>query len=155
MSDHSPEFINSEFTVSTNDADKVATVKAALAADTHVFVFIYMDGCGHCMDAEAAWVEFTEEVNDDEHPNAEAFAISNTMMKEFGTALGDADVTGFPTFRHVHTGDATDYNGGRSSDELIAWMEDVTPLSSPSYLGTTNRTKKTTSRKYISKAGWY
>ena len=35
MSEHSPEFITSEFTVSTDDADKIAAVKAALAANVH------------------------------------------------------------------------------------------------------------------------
>ncbi len=124
MYEHSPEFITSEFTVSTDDADKVAAVKAALAANVHVFVFIYMDNCGHCMAAEAAWVEFTKEVN--KRSNAEAFAVSSAMMGEFGTALGDAKVSGVPTFRCVHNGKATDYNGGRSVSDLIGWMDGTT-----------------------------
>ena len=125
MSEHSPEFITSEFTVSTDDADKIAAVKAALAANVHVFVFIYRDGCGHCVAAEAAWVVFTKEVN--KRSNVAAFAVSSAMMGKFGTALGDAKVSGVPTFRCVHDGKATDYNGGRSVSELIEWMDGATP----------------------------
>jgi hypothetical protein len=137
MSGHSPEFINSEFSVSTNDADKVAAVKAALAANDHVFVFIYMDGCGHCVAAEAAWVDFTKEANN--RSNAAAFAVSSAMMGSFGSALGDAP-TGFPTFRCVHNGKATDYNGGRSVSDLIGWMDGTIPSQTQS--GGTNKTKK-------------
>ena len=137
MSGQSPEFINSEFSVSTNDADKVAAVKAALAANDNVFVFIYMDGCGHCVAAEAAWVDFTAEANN--RPNVAAFAVSNAMMEEFKTepepALGEVETknvlgdapAGFPTFRYVHNSNEIDYNGGRSVPELIQWMDGATP----------------------------
>lgn len=123
MSPHNDNFISSENTIHTNDTnddlDKIANLKAAIAANNHVFVFIYMDGCVHCMNAEDAWVEFT---NDDRIPqNASAFAVSNAMMEVFGPVLGDA-ATGFPTFRYIHNGNADEYNGGRSKDELIDWM---------------------------------
>jgi hypothetical protein len=148
MSGHSPEFIDSEFTVSTNDANKVATVKAAIAANDHVFVFIYMDGCGHCVAAEAAWVKFTSEANN--RPNVAAFAVSNAMMEEFKTepepALGEVETknvlgdapAGFPTFRYVHNSNEIDYNGGRSVLELIQWMDGATP----SRVGEKKYTKK-------------
>ena len=149
MSGHSPEFIDSEFTVSTNDANKVAAVKAAIAANDHVFVFIYMDGCGHCVAAEAAWVEFTAEANN--RPNVAAFAVSNAMMEEFKTepepALGEVETknvlgdaaAGFPTFRYVHNSNEIDYNGGRSVPELIEWMDGATP----SQVGKKNIRKRT------------
>ena len=148
MSGHSPEFINSEFTISTNDANKVAAVKAAIAANDHVFVFIYMDGCGHCVAAEAAWVELTAEANN--RPNVAAFAVSNAMMEEFKTepepALGEVETknvlgdaaAGFPTFRYVHNSNEIDYNGGRSVPELIEWMDGATP----SQVGKKKYTKK-------------
>jgi hypothetical protein len=142
MSEHSPEFITSEFTVSTNNATKVAAVKAALAANVHVFVFIYMDNCGHCMGAEAAWVDFTKEAN--KRSNAEAFAVSRAVMGEFETALGDVPA-GFPTFRCVHNGKVTDYNDGRSVSELIEWMDGTIP-SQPQSGG-----KKTTKKNPIAK----
>jgi hypothetical protein len=94
-----------------------------------------MDNCGHCMAAEAAWVEFTKEVN--KRSNAEAFAVSSAMMGKFGTALGDV-VAGFPTFRCVHKGKATDYNGGRSVSDLIGWMDGTIPSQTQS--GGTNKT---------------
>mgnify|MGYP006149732419 CR=1 FL=1 len=128
MSGHSPEFIDSEFTVSTNDANKVAAVKAAIAANDHVFVFIYMDGCGHCVAAEAAWVEFTAEANN--RPNVAAFAVSYAMMGEFNVETKNAlgvEPAGFPTFRYVHNSNEIDYNGGRSVPELIQWMDGATP----------------------------
>jgi hypothetical protein len=138
MSGHSPEFINSKFTVNTNDADKVSAVKAALAANVHVFVFIYRDGCGHCVAAEAAWVEFTKEVN--KRSNVAAFAVSSAMMGKFGTALGDAKVSGVPTFRCVHNGKATDYNGDRSVSDLVGWMDRTIPSQTQS--GGNKTTKK-------------
>jgi len=137
MYEQSHEFITSEVTVNTNNATKVAAVKTALAANVHVFVFIYMDNCGHCMGAEAAWVVFTKEAN--KRSNAAAFAVSSAVMGEFETALGDT-VAGFPTFRCVHNGKATDYNGGRSVSELIEWMDGKIPSQTQS--GGTNKTKK-------------
>jgi len=139
---HNDNFINSENTIHTNDdLDNIANLKAAIAANNHVFVFIYMDGCGHCFDAEAAWIDFT---NYPKMPqNAAAFAVSNAMMEVFGSALGDA-ATAFPTFRYIHNGNGTaiEYNGGRSKDELIAWMTTQTQVAPP-----TTRTTMTGDRR--------
>jgi len=153
MSPHNDNFISSENTIHTSaDLDKIANLKAAIAANNHVFVFIYMDGCGHCFNAEDAWVEFT---NDDSIPqNASAFAVSNAMMEVFGSALGDV-ATGFPTFRYIHNGNAVEYNGGRSKDDLIDWMtmrtqvDPPTTVSSDSRIGSkkTNKTRPTSHAK--------
>ena len=81
MSSHNDNFIDSENTIHmNNDLDKIANLKATFAANNHVFVFIYMDGCGHCVAAEAAWIEFFKE---GQQPlNAAAFAVSNAMMEQ-------------------------------------------------------------------------
>lgn len=152
MSPHNDNFINSENTIHTpDDQDKIANLKAAVAVNNHVFVFIYMDGCGHCINAEDAWVEFT---NDDRIPqNASAFAVSNAMMEVFGSALGDV-ATGFPTFRYIHNGNAVEYNGGRSKDELIDWMTMRTQVDPPVTVSSDSRlgTKKTNKIRHTDRA---
>lgn len=124
MSSHNDKFINSDNTIHTVDDDKIAKLKAAIATNNHVFVFIYMDGCGHCVASETAWLEFTQEA--DKHTNVDAFAISKDMMGAFGSALGDV-ATGFPTFRYIYNDNISEYDGGRSVDEFNKWMNEKLP----------------------------
>lgn len=143
MSSH--DFINSEYTVSTDDADKIANVKASLAMNKHVFVFIYMNGCGWCEKSEENWLQFEKIVN--KRTDASAFAISKDMLGSFGTLLGDMP-QGFPTFRYIHT-TVTEYNGGRSIDELTKWMnEHVNNSPTIQMGGGRRRTRRKRSRKH-------
>jgi hypothetical protein len=116
---HSPEFINSDFTISSDaDVDKISSAKAAAAANVPMYVFLYMDGCGHCVAAEAAWVTFTKKCAD--RSDAAAYAVSHAAMGAFGSLFGEVP-SGFPTFRHVHAGKVTEYTGDRTTDGFSKW----------------------------------
>ena len=139
MSSHNDNFINSDNTIHTFDNDKIAKLKAAIATNNHVFVFIYMNGCGHCVAAETAWLEFTKDA--DKRPNVDAFAISKDI--EVGPAIGDAPI-GFPTFRYIYNDNVTEYDGDRSVEEFNKWMNEKLPSQTGGRRNKRSRKKRKT-----------
>jgi hypothetical protein len=141
----SNNFMDSDYTIHTDDADKIANVKASLATNKHLFIFMYMDGCGWCEKSKESWLEFEKIVN--QRSDASAFAISNNVLGKFGSLLGDMP-QGFPTFRHIHT-NVTEYDGGRSLEEFTNWMNKHVK-NTPTTLtgGGRRRTRRKKTRKH-------
>ena len=122
---HTMEFLSSSFTISgTDDTDSKnnssiisAATKATNDNKIHTFVFIYMDGCGHCEDTEAAWLAFTKK-----HANRDdvkMFAVNHEALSKIKSVLGKESPSGFPTLYHVYTNKVTEYSGDRSLDGPI------------------------------------
>ena len=121
---HTSEFITSSKTISSaeDDQQKIDNLKEIISDGDHrVFVFIYMDGCGHCEAAEEAWMEFIDKIAS--KSNTSAYAISNTEVKHLDGALGEEPM-GFPTFRKISGKEVSSYNGNRSADDFIKWTND-------------------------------
>ena len=149
---HSDEFTASANTIaSLTDTAKIESLKSALAKDgAHVFVFLYMEGCGHCVASEAAWLKFTK-------TTAHAFAVCECAFDAFDGALGATKPQGFPSFLYVRgsasgspgspgsPGDPQTYDGERDADAFSAWAKEATGMTG----GRTRRrrTRRRTNRK--------
>jgi len=96
----------------------------------HVFVLIFMDGCGPCNATKPEWKKITAE-NKDENvviADVNSNVLDESPLKHVGS------VSAFPTIKHVHNGKSTDYTGSdRSKASFEKWMADsVSPSKSKS-----------------------
>jgi len=92
-----------------------------LDGSTNLLVEFYAPWCGHCKSLAPEWKiageTFTE--NDD----IKIIAIDATQAPKLSN---DYAIKGFPTIKFFPKGsvDPEDYNGGRSADEIVQWVND-------------------------------
>lgn len=108
-----------------NDFDKVVT------GGTNVLVEFYAPWCGHCKTLKPEW----EIVGDTFLPEDDITiaAVDATVAKYIATKY---DVTGYPTIKFFPKGskEPQEFNGGRTADSIIKWVNDK--------LGLRRKTKK-------------
>merc|ERR1712004_237812 len=85
----------------------------------NVFVEFYAPWCGHCKSLTPIWDELGEKYKD--HANI-VIAKSDATANEFE----DVEVQGFPTLKFFPAGEGAemqDYNGGRTLDDFVKFLE--------------------------------
>lgn len=78
-------------------------IKKLLKSDGPLMIVIYADWCGHCQAAEPEWTKLAE--------SADVYAIESAEY------TGN-DVRGYPTMKIVKKGKVSNYDGGRSAEEM-------------------------------------
>lgn len=144
---------------------KIDNLKKAIDNNSNVFVFIYMEGCGHCDDAKDEWAEFDKSMEN--KSNVETYAVINTLCGTMMTSdafdgkLGTPP-TGFPTFRYIHSGNVDEYNGNRNKDAFENWV--IVAVDDDNMVGgsrklrsrrTKSKKKRTKSKKTRRTKGYY
>ncbi|XP_064406926.1 protein disulfide-isomerase 2-like [Halichondria panicea] len=83
-----------------------------------VFVEFYAPWCGHCKQLAPIWDDLADHFKDDEN-------IVIAKMDSTKNEVEDIQVQGFPTLKFIRSGtnEVMDYNGGRTLDDLIEFVE--------------------------------
>lgn len=98
--------------------------ESAIGAFDTLLVEFYAPWCGHCKSLAPEYAKAAAKLKKDDLYIAKVDATANR-------GLGDKyDVRGFPTLKFFRGGKPTEYNGGRTEDEIVSW---VTKKSGPAY----------------------
>lgn len=112
---------------------QAAQVDGILKNKQHVFVLVYMDGCGPCNATRPEWSKMCNALRANAslkaNPNLSVLEINKDLLPEI---RGIGQVDGFPTIRYFTNQGATAENyedaalqraKDRSADSFIAWIE--------------------------------
>ena len=84
------------------------------------FYRFHMTGCGHCVDMEEAWKDMTNKIKN-KYKNKVIVKDINAIEKD--KYEGGKTVNSFPTMVYVLNGKVEKYEGGRSEQDLVNWVE--------------------------------
>jgi thiol-disulfide isomerase/thioredoxin len=113
------------------DKSKVAKVKADIQAGKHVFMLIYMQGCGPCNATRPEWAKIEAEAK--KHTGLADDIVIVDVDKDCVPALSgviEADsIAGFPTLRYINGAFTENYENSsveskdRTTNSFIEWIK--------------------------------
>jgi hypothetical protein len=123
----------------------------------HIFMFIFMDGCGHCEDAKPAWHNL-KNLNLD---NVALVLLNQKLLddsnfSDLKNIIGKQPI-GFPAFKYIHKNTVNEYNDGRDETSFKKWIHEKTKSNKKKQTGgrkKTKKTKKMKKTKKISRRKW-
>lgn len=118
---------------SKSDAEKI---NKYIDDGKHLFVLVYMNGCGPCNATKPHWIGMQmhpklSEVLSKGNGNVEIAYVERENQDVFKDKLNSID--GYPSIQYVHRGKKVNYNGERTEDGFLSWMlqmlDDAGPIS--------------------------
>lgn len=94
----------------------------------HVFVLVYMEGCGPCNATRPEW-EKLENALSSQYAKNDSLYIIDINKDYIGNVKKIGSVDGFPTMKHFHKGTVDNYEDAnirvkdRSVDSFMQWVE--------------------------------
>lgn len=94
------------------------TFQTAVTANKHVLVEFYAPWCGHCKSLEPEYIKAAAKLKEmnSEIMLAKVDATEQTELAE------ENRIRGYPTLKFYRDGKPSDYNGGRTADEIVNWL---------------------------------
>lgn len=98
----------------SSEKEKVEILKNAIADGKHVFLLIYMNGCGPCNETKPKWREFESKHENDD--NVSILDIEQGSIGDVASLIGESP-KGFPCMRYIKGKNIEDYEDCKNIDK--------------------------------------
>ena len=114
-------------------SDEVNDVDTYIDQGKHVFILVYMDGCGPCMATKPEWLDI-EDFLKDKYKNDDSIVVADIENDQLSKLKYVGEVDGFPTMKYIHKNnsdmlDVETYENAdikkkdRSAKSFVEWIE--------------------------------
>ena len=132
-----PIKIEFDIPIETNLAETIPTMEEDLTKYKAVIILVYNDGCGHCQRLKPDWEQlhqeresnplynsqiFIKDINSADNMDNEISMLNHLLLNNNSEP---PQIVGFPTIGHYSKGNFQPYMGGRSFNDLNAFMENT------------------------------
>lgn len=93
----------------------------------HIFLFLYMDGCGPCNQTKETWKDIQKNIKKDfisttdKSANGVVAEINHVLYNKLEN-VGE-EPNAFPTLRYIKGNTIEEYNGHRTTNAFVEWIE--------------------------------
>lgn len=94
----------------------------AIKNNKHILVKFVAPWCGHCKNLAPAYAEAAKKLAD-ENSEIKLASVDATIEQELGKKF---EVRGYPTIKFFIDGTPIEYNGGRTTDDILGWLKKKT-----------------------------
>ncbi|XP_047738861.1 protein disulfide-isomerase A6 homolog [Hyalella azteca] len=98
--------------------------KLVKKSDEMWLVEFFAPWCGHCKNLAPHWAEAAGKLKGVMKLGALDATVHTVKASEYG-------IQGFPTIKFFHNGEVTEYDGGRTASDIIAWATDKAAANIP------------------------
>ena len=106
------------------DTNNIDALNKELDSDDHVFILVYMNGCAPCNNTKPHWYDL-EPTLKDQYNKRDDISVIDVERTHLPNIKEIGSVEGFPTIKYMNkkTGEKEDYEGARTTDEFVKWIE--------------------------------
>ena len=134
-----------------SEKEKIDFFKKAVSDGKHVFLLIYMNGCGPCDATKPEWYKFEENHKNDD--DAAIVDVEQEAIGDLANLIGESPA-GFPCMRYIKNGKVEEYENCENIDKtklrtlesFEQWFQTKTGKSKKQE-GGTRRRRSTKKRK--------
>jgi len=90
--------------------------KNVLESDEMWLVEFFAPWCGHCKNLEPHWAAAAKRLHGKVKLGALDATVHNVKSSQY-------DIKGFPTIKMFYKGEVSEYDGGRTADDIVSWAE--------------------------------
>jgi hypothetical protein len=116
--------------LNASDPNTAKKINDIIKNSKHVFILVYMVGCGPCNATRPEWKKMCQSLSDEYSSNNQV-AILDLDSKFMNEVKGLGDVNGFPTMKYINSDDniiesyedSNIPNKERISDSFVDWIK--------------------------------